>query len=202
MTTYKFKKTAGGNYAPIKRDHKAVLESVELFGDMKEDRNGNPYATFKFNFAYNDDQGGTRQTGFMTTLPYSLGEGTVAKQILELAGVKWSEMKEGDEIVFDTDKFKSLDCVIHIGAELAEYNDKNGLFKEGQPKVYEKDGELKLSSGVIGVYPLSSYGKTWTERMDQEQTAIVESFKTMKESKLNTPDAQPGFEDTASAFDA
>lgn len=202
MTTLKFKKTAGGNYAPIKRDHKAVLSSAEVFGDVKEDRNGNPYATIKFEFAYNDEQGTTRETSFMTTLPYSLEDGSTSAQILELGSIHWSEIKDNADFTVDLSKFKDLDCVIHIGAELAEYNDKNGLFKEGQPKVYKKDGELKLSSGVIGVFPLGSYGKTWTEVMDREQASVVESFKAMKESSARVPDTQPGFEDTASAFDA
>ena len=200
MEKLTFTKSAGGNNAPIKRDSKAVLTGAEVFGEVKEDRNGSPYATIKFNFSYNGDDGKGRETSLMTTLPYSLKDDSVSTQILELAKIRWSEIKDGEQFEVDLSKFENLDCVIHVGAERAEYDDKNGLFRKGEPKVYEKDGELKLSSSVIGVFPLSSFGKTWTETMDEEQKAIYEEFKTMRAPGSGKP-VDPNFGKAIEEFD-
>lgn len=199
MTKLSFTKSEGNQSGPIKRDYKAVLDSAEIIGDVKQDRNGNPYATVKFSFMYDDDNKNTRDKAFITTLPYSLRDDSVASQILDLKDIHWSDMKDGANFDIDLGDFKALDCVIHVGGVRAEYDDKNGAFKEGQVKCYEnQDGELKMSSEVIGVYPLAQYGKTWTDRMDEEQANIYEEFKSMKEAVGSKPATA---EDMKKAFD-
>lgn len=183
MAKYTFKKATA---VEIKNEMKGVLTSAEVCKKTDgtdiagSDKNGNPYVKLQFNFLMEDGSDEGRTMKHFVMFPYDLDGESIGDQILELVGLDWKGMKDGQDLTLDTDIFKNKDCTLHVGAVRAEEEDYYGNYDAGDLKVYRNDkGEIKLSREIIKVLPAKSFGKSWTDRDQQNQDDFYKEYKAM-----------------------
>lgn len=156
----------------IKRDYKASVTAVDTVA--KTSPKGFDYFTTTVTFEYFDENKTKREKKLFLDLPQAVwNKHSIAHQLLDVAGVRYKDLKDGESLELDTDQILNTDCVIHIGATTYQFGD-----KVGQVKTYiNNDGEEKLSSEVIGIFPFKDYGKTWTPNMEEDQKRLYNEFK-------------------------
>lgn len=200
MTEVPFDNTEQGGQFRIWGEFPAVLSTVEVDGEPKPDKNGNMWVRLKATFKVTGDDGTDRTKMLWFSCPYDLGDGQIGRQVLDLAGKKYSEMKEG-KFSLETDDFKNKKCTVIMQAEYHTFGADDGKLKTYDSQDKEGNAVERISYAISGVHPTSEAGKIWTGAMEEKQKSIFKDFNGDATPEAPTAEDTDGEDRPAKAND-